>query len=266
MSIANPVHSVGRVERVARVRVADADRREAAQRVVLAGGGARPPLGARVEADLAEGVDDRVAVAQHERVVAVEPAAAGRLVGERRGARAGERVARRRSTSPAATVPVSGMVRPAGGASVEVHGHRVPREVDRGARRVRRSRAPCCSTMPSTYSLINSSVGAASAAVAGAAASPIASSDAAATVTATRWTECIIGSPCLRGQGPPWPPNGVRLREAIRWAEGPRGEEPVNSLRCADARLELTHICARRDARIRRQRRCCSEPESRCAM
>lgn len=71
----------GRVEGVGRVGVAGADVGLAAQGVVGGGGQARTPLGARVDADLSEGIDHVGALDQHDGVVAVEPAGAVGEVG-----------------------------------------------------------------------------------------------------------------------------------------------------------------------------------------
>jgi hypothetical protein len=80
-----------RIEQVRAVEVAVADGRLATKRVVRRALEPGAPLGARVEADLAEGVDRRIAGALHEddRVVAVEVQAAVRLIRDRDDARGG---------------------------------------------------------------------------------------------------------------------------------------------------------------------------------
>ena len=103
----------GRVEGVGAVRIAGLDARLAAERVVGGAREARAPLRARVDADLADHVEDRRALAQDDGVVAVEPARAVRLVGLREDRVAARSPARRRTRRRSATVPVRLIVSPA---------------------------------------------------------------------------------------------------------------------------------------------------------
>jgi hypothetical protein len=79
----------GRIEDVVRDRIAGAEVHLAPQGVVGRGDEARAPLGARIEAGLADGIDDRGALAQDDGVVAVEPAGAVGLIGLRQDGRIG---------------------------------------------------------------------------------------------------------------------------------------------------------------------------------
>ena len=70
-----------RIERVDRIRVAHAHGRGTTQRVVGGRGEAGTPLGAGVDAELADRIDHGVAAHEHDRVIAVEEARRARLVG-----------------------------------------------------------------------------------------------------------------------------------------------------------------------------------------